>query len=203
MNYFVIEYLAGERGCPPILKGKISSDWQWDQLDPDPGKFTVTNSYEYHWKAPLVNFDFWSRTLIASGDFVALCQEYGAQIVKVPLVIYQLNNKRTEKNYFYLLWKDWLSILDLNSSIYEYNNDIETGKPRKHKYFPDSLLIESISSFVVDEAKVQGKHVFKCFDLGAEVVCDEEFRQACLKKKLVGLKFSPISEYKLVPFWKR
>lgn len=203
MALFVITYEPGVRGCPLVLKGNLNHDWEWDEHDPDPDKFTISHDYEYRSKNPLIDFDFWNSVAIASESFVALCNEFGARTRRVPVRIVQSNKEPTTKRYFYLLWKDWLSILDREESDYELDRDLATGEPISDRYFPSVTRCETITRFVVDEAKVKGKHVFKCIDLDDEVVCDDQFRNACFGKKLLGLKFVPIEEFRKIPFWKQ
>jgi hypothetical protein len=41
MSLYVLEYEPGARGCPAILKGEINMDWQWDDFEPHPDKFSI------------------------------------------------------------------------------------------------------------------------------------------------------------------
>ena len=36
MTLWIVEYVAGEPGCPLILKGTLDRPWDWDPFDPDP-----------------------------------------------------------------------------------------------------------------------------------------------------------------------
>jgi hypothetical protein len=202
MQLFVIEYEPGARGCPTLLKGEINMDWQWDDFEPDPDKFAINGNYVYRWKSPVIDFDFWEHTMIASEAFANLCDEFGARTRRVPLQIIQSNNQPTKKKYFYLLWKDWLSIIDFERSEYEIDRDLESGVPIRDPHFPEVTHCEVITKFIPDLSKVNDKHVFRCIDIGRKVVCDELFKRACVDKEFLGLKFVPIEDFQMIPFWK-
>jgi hypothetical protein len=203
MSLYVVEYLPGARGCPTLLKGEINMDWQWDGSDPNPDQFEISGDYVYKWKSPVIDFDFWDETLIASERFADLCDEFGARTRRIPVQIIQSNKKKTDKNYFYLLWKDWLSILDFEKSEYEIDRDLQTREPIADRYFPEVIRCEVITKFVPDPAKVQAMHIFKCINLDSKVVCDEQFMRACQARGMLGLRFVPLEQFQKIPFWKQ
>lgn len=200
MQLYVISYKPGERGCPVNPKGTLNHKWEWNQFDPNPEKLTITHDYEYFTKNPLYDFDFWTETLIASEAFCDLCDQFGARTRRIPLRIIQSNKKATTKTYFYLLWQDWLSIIDFEKSDYQILFNPQTGKKENHLYFPEIPYIETLAKFVPVLDKTKGKHVFKCLDLISEVVCTDDFRQACIDRKFIGLDFIPIEEFQMFPF---
>lgn len=202
MQLFVVDYLAGTRGCPMIMKGERSRDWQWEAYDPKPELLSIDGEYEYQWKSPLIDFDYWSSSMIASAAFADTCDTFRARTRRVPLKIVQSNGRSTSKSYCYLLWSDWLSILDFDHSEYQVDRDLVTGEPIMNRYFPEVAVCESITRFVPDQSKVRGKSIFRCIDIGDETVCDATFMQTCIDKGFVGLRFLPIDQYQLVPFWR-
>jgi hypothetical protein len=201
-NYYVISYDDSAKGCPVLLKGDLNHDWQWNIIDTTTHHLPLKFEYEYKSKNPFINFDFWNNNIIASENFTTLCDSFGAKTWQISLRIQQSNKQFTDKTYYYLLWQDWLSILDFEKSEYEIDRDLATGEAIYSKHFPDVMQCESITKFVVNEKKAIEKHVFCCIDLDGEVVCDEVFRAACIEKKLIGLKFIPLETFTRIPFWK-
>ena len=203
MQLFVISYKAGAKGCPVLLKGVLNHDWTWDEFDPDPDKFNITLNYEYRSKNPLIDFDFWNDFRIGSDAFCELCDSFGTYVRRVPQKIIQSNGKPTVKKYNYLLWRDWLSIIDTEKSDYEISRDPRTGEIEYDKYFSEIPFYEEITRFIPNLDKIGKKSVFKCVDIHCEVVCTETFRDACIERGFLGLDFIPIEEFKMIPPWKR
>lgn len=201
MSLYVIDYGPEQRGCPLLLRGDINHDWEWDTYDPDPFKFAITNEYVYRSKHPLIDFDFWNDNSIASGRFVDICHKNNARVRTVPLQILQSNKKPAAKDYCYLLWADWLSIIDFEASDITWDRDLETGEIIHDRYFPQVPRCEAIRRFVVDPAKLDGRQVFKCIDLDFDLVCTEKFRADCERAGLVGLDFKPIESYQKIPWF--
>lgn len=201
MSLYVIEYGPEQRGCPLVLRGDLNHDWEWDTYDPDPFQFVITHDYVYRVKHALIDFDFWNEKSIASSRFVEICQRHDARIRTVPLEIIQSNKKRTDKDYCYLLWADWLSILDFDASDITLDRELENGAVIHHRQFPSVPRCEAIRRFVVDPAKLDGRQVFKCIDLDFDLVCTEKFRTDCEQAGLVGLDFKPIESYQKIPWF--
>jgi len=194
MDLYVVEYEPGGRGCPPVLKGRLNHAWEWDEFDPEPAKFEIKNEYVYESKNPIVDFDYWNQNWLASRKFVDLCMAYGARIRLVPVMIIQSDKKRTQKDYFYPLWEDWLSIIDFERSDIDFDRDLETGEVIMDRYFTEVPRCSAIRKFVVDPAKLDERQVFKCIDLDSELVCTEDFRAKCEASGLVGVKFTPLRQ---------
>jgi len=201
MNYYVIEYVGGARGCPEYLKGTLNKDFQWEAYDPDVDKFVINENYEYAAKHLVIDLDFWDG-LLCSENFVNLCKDFGLRMRLVPVKLTQSNKKETTKRYFYVLVKDYLSILDSTNSIYKIELDMETKEPVYDRYFPNQVRYEAIYKFVIDPTKVNNAAIFKCLDINAKFVCSEEFKKSCEDRNLLGLKFTPIDEnFQVIPFW--
>ncbi|WP_354335508.1 MULTISPECIES: DUF1629 domain-containing protein [unclassified Undibacterium] len=201
MNYYVIEYLGGDRGCPDYLKGTLNKDFQWEAYDPDVDKFVIDAEYEFRAKHTAIDLDFWDG-LLCSENFTALCREFGLEMRLIPVKIIQSNKIETQKKYFYVLVKDYLSILDVEQSNFRIDLDMETSQPVYDRFFPDQVRYEAIYKFIVDSKKVGSAGIFKCLDIGAKFVCNQLFKDACNNRKLLGLKFTPIDEsFQVIPFW--
>jgi len=194
MKYYIVKYESGAPGCPIFLNGLINKDWTWDHLDPDPDKFEITGDYVYRAKHRLIDFDFWSDVIIGSEEFVALTEETGGKIRKIPLKIIYPNQSESKKKYFYILWKEWHSMIDLEKSEYTPSTDLYTGENVYNAYSPDALYMREIKKFVINKKKDPRKHIFKSLDFFNETVCSEEFAQECIKRKFKGLSFTPIED---------
>jgi len=194
MNYYVIRYESGAPGCPLVLKGQINKDWTWDHLDPAPDQFEVADDYVYRAKLRLIDFDFWSSRVMGSELFAGLVEEMGGKIRKIPLKIIYPNKTESKKKYFYILWKEWHSMIDLEKSEFSPEVDIYTGENHYDKDFPDVLALREIKKFVMDKSKDPQKHIFKSLDFLNETICSEEFVQECIKRKFKGLSFTPIED---------
>ena len=199
MELFVVEYEPGGRGCPPVLRGRLNHPWEWDEHDPDPSKFEITHNYVYESKHAVVDFDYCTQQGVASRNFVDLCLAAGAKLRLVPVEIRQTNGQRTVKDYFYPLWANWLSILDVDASDVELERQWPSGEPAIDRYFPDIQLYSAIRRFVADLAKLGDERVFKCVDLGSKLVCTADFRADCETAGLIGLRFTPLSTYQKTP----
>jgi hypothetical protein len=201
MNLYVVTYRADEHGCPLVLKGDLNHDWEFDTFDPNPESAEIRHSYTLRSKNPLIDFDFWNDRSIGSARFVEICRRHDAQIRTVPLAIIQSNKKRTAKDYFYVLWSDWLSIIDLDASDITLDRDLETGQVIHHRQFPAVPRCEAVRHFVVDPARLTDRQVFKCIDLDFELVCTEKFRDDCEAAGLSGLDFQPLDSFQRIPWF--
>jgi len=201
MNYFVIKYSSGAIGCPTILYGDLSSDWEWDIFDPHPEKFIIQNKYIFTIKQKKIDFDYWNDHNIGSANFIKIAIDHGATLRTIPLDIIQSNKKRPDKNYFYVLWSDWYSTIDLERSDYIFYRDLETNEIVYNKYFRDVASLDMIKKYYFDKSKDPKKDLFKSLDFRDETICSERFMDACIKAKLKGMEFIPIEEYQEIPFW--
>jgi len=194
MNYHVINYEPGAPGCPIFLSGLINKDWEWEPLDPTPDKFKISDDYFYRAKHRLIDFDFWSNEIMGSEEFTDLVKDMGGKIRKIPLKIIYPNQTESKKKYFYILWKEWHSMIDLEKSECTPSVDIYTGEKHYDKDFPGVLALREIKKFVLDKNKDPSKHIFKSLDFFNETICSEEFMQECIKRKFKGLSFTPIED---------
>lgn len=202
MKYYVINYKSGEPGCPSILKGAINRDWSWDHLDPDPDQFEIENDYIFKAKTRFVDFDYWSERVMGSEQFTQLIEEMGGMIRKIPVKIIYPDQSESCKKYFYILWKEWYSIIDLENSEYIIDKDLYTGEKIYNKMFPNIFYFLEIHKFAADKNKDPGKHIFKSLDFFDQTICSEEFMKRCIRKKFKGVSFTPVEEAKEINYLK-
>lgn len=201
MNYFVIEYKGGGRGCPGYLKGDLNFDLEWDPLDPNIEKICPTKKYEFRAKHSLIELDFWDG-LLCSDRFLDLCVDYGMNLKRVPVRMIQSNGSVAGKTYSYVLTSDYISILDEANSEYLDAISLESGLPVRDRYFGEYTRKEKITKFKISPDKAGGRDVFRCLDIDDKFVCSERFRNACQEHGLLGMDFISIDEgFKVVPFW--
>lgn len=201
MNLYIVAYVPGERGCPLLLKGDLNMDHHWDVFDPDIDKFDVPEGYVYKSKDKVLSFDYWDINWMASSRFVEICRKFGLRVRTVPVDIIQSTGKPTEKSYFFLLWSEWTSVIDLENSEFEFDRNSATGEIEYYRYFSEVPMLLSVGDFIVDQAKIPKAAAFKCLDLGHSLVCNEEFKAACEQAGLSGIGFEDITSYKKSGFW--
>lgn len=201
-NFYILEYQSGERGCPTFFNADLNHDWQWDDYDPNPEKFIITESYTYKAKHQVIDFDFGDRGHPVSEDFINTCDNFNMNYRSIPVEIIQSTKKPTQKKYFFLLTKDYKTIIDLKNSEYEVSRTLETGEIFTNKNFPENPDFEFIKKFVIDTDKIKNLHIFRCTDLDMKYVCSQEFKDACISRNLKGIKFTPIDEkFQSIPYW--
>ncbi len=195
MKWYVIEYDdQRKKGCPSYLKGDLSYDWEWDSYDPDPFRFSISKDYVFKARHSFLNFDFWSSGPLVSEDFVGACNMFGASYRLVPVKVIQSGGQEAEKKYFYMLFSGAYEILDYNKSDLLFRTNLETGGVVYRKHFASTPFIYSIYRAVIDERKFSGNHVFRCLDILNKIVCSEDFKGECERRKLLGLRFVEINE---------
>lgn len=201
MAIYIINYDPGMIGCPIVLKGDLNKPWSWDEHDPNPEAFNISGGYVYKSKEKVLDFDYWDINWMASEDFVRVCEQFGLGVRGVPVDVLQSDGRLTKKKYFYLLWSEWASVIDVEQSNIEFEKDLATGEIAHHKYFPDVPVALSVERFVVKDYKIPKSAAFKCLDLDYALVCNEDFKAACEKARLIGLTFDNVTNYKKDGFW--
>lgn len=200
MSLWMVEYVAGARGCPVVLKGELNQPWAWDAFDPRAPE-SVPDGYVYSSRHPVVDFDHWGAYGMASGRFVDICRGFGLRVTAVPVDVLQSGGTATAKRYSYLLWSEWASIIDAEASAWEAERVYPEGVPAYHKHFPDVSVVGTVERFVVDQAKVPDAAAFRCLDLDSRLVCTDGFKDACESAGLIGLGFVDVSSYTKTDFW--
>lgn len=193
-------YTPGARGCPVVLKGELNQPWSWDAHRPGPPG-DVPSGYVYTARHPVLDLDYWDLNWLASERFLDVCRAFGLRVHPVPVEVLQSGGKPTAKKYAYLTWSEWASVIDLEASEAELDTDLATGEPARHRHFPGAPVLLSVDQFVVDPARVPRAAAFKCLDLGHQLVCTDDFKQACEEAGLRGLAFSDLTTYTQADFW--
>ncbi|MDH6195471.1 hypothetical protein M2272_002111 [Mycobacterium frederiksbergense] len=185
---------------PYSPQGSLNLDWQWDEFDPNPDSFNIAGDYVYSIKHRLIDFDFWNAKCLASAEFIDLARDFSAEFRTIPVAFKYPNGEFSQKQYFYVLWKDWHSLIDLDKSSYIVSEDLHCARV-KDKYFQDHWHMQEISQFVVDPQKDPHRHIFRSIDLRNEAICSESFMRMCKQRKMKGIEFVPIEDAKLIdPF---
>lgn len=201
MTLWIVEYVAGEPGCPLILKGTLDRPWDWDPFDPDPAESPIESEYELVTTNRRIDVDYWGVNWLASDDFVRICRSFGLRLVTVPVRVLQSGGVPTAKRYNYLRWGEWASVIDLAASDVELELDPYSGQPSRNRNLPDVPVLESVARFEIAESRVPETAAFVCTDVGRSLVCTDEFKHTCESAELRGMGFSPLSEYTKADFW--
>lgn len=199
MTLWIVDYAAGGRGCPAVLRGTLNQPWSWNAHRPEPPQ-DVPPGYVYTARHPVLDLDYWDVNWLASERFVDVCRGFGLRVHPVPVEVLQSGGAPTAKSYFYLTWSEWASVIDLAASEVELDTDLVTGEPAQHRHFPGAPVLASVRRFVVDPSKVPSA-AFKCLDLGHQLVCTDDFKQACEDAGLQGLAFCDLTGYTREGFW--
>ncbi|MFS3126897.1 imm11 family protein [Nocardioides sp. Bht2] len=179
----------------------MNKGWEWDAFDP---RLTgpVPSGYVLTTRHQVVEFDYWGLNALASQRFVDLCDAFELNVQAVPVEVVQSGRKPTTKPYYYYLrWGTWASVVDLERSDLTLERDLASGQVLQHLYFPDVPMLATVAEFVVDEEKIPSAAAFPCLDLGYDLVCNDEFRQACESEGLLGVGFEPLTGYRKADFW--
>nr|EMP15289.2 hypothetical protein ISGA_1306 [Gordonia sp. NB41Y] len=201
LTLWIVDYVAGARGCPVVLKGELDRRWEWDAFAPTPPMGEIPSEYVLTTRHPVIDLDYWGINWLASERFLQICRDFGIGVHPVPVQIIQSGGTPTVKPYSYLRWSEWASVIDLEASSYEADKIYPSGEPAYHKHFQNIPVLESVERFVVDETKVPAAAAFLYLDLGHELVCDDDFKRACEDARLLGMGFRPITEYTKGGFW--
>lgn len=200
MGLWAVNYAAGARGCPVYLRGDLNQPWEWDQFDPEPPA-SVPSGYVFSAKHPVVDFDFWGTRWMASERFLEVCRRFGLRVHPIPVEVLQQGGKPAAKPYYFLLWSEWASIIDLDAAAYELERVYPSGDLAHWPHHPGAPMLLSVEAFVVDESKVPAAAAFLCLDLDNQLVCTDEFKQACEGAGLLGLEFVEVHSYTKAGFW--
>ncbi len=94
---WIVEYVAGEPGCPLVLRGKLNRPWDWDAFDPEPAESAIESDYELVTTNRRLDVDYWGVNRLASEEFVRICRDFGLRLVAVPVRVLQSGGMPTAK----------------------------------------------------------------------------------------------------------
>ncbi|WP_433611561.1 hypothetical protein [Prescottella agglutinans] len=68
MTLWIVEYVAGEPGCPLVLKGKLNRPWDWDAFDPEPAESVIESDYVLVTTNRRLDVDYWGVNRLGSEE---------------------------------------------------------------------------------------------------------------------------------------
>ena len=197
MTLFIVDYVPGARGCPPLLKGELNQDIAWSTVSEHVAGLDIPDGYRFEAKHAVVDFDFWGLNMLASERFVELCERFGLAIRAVPVEMIQSGGSPAAKRYFYLLWDRIATVFDWERSEYELVGNATPGADGRYH----ATDLESVARFVVDERSVPAAAAFISLDAGRNLICTAEFRAAVEEAGLLGIGFRELTSYTKRDFW--
>lgn len=202
MKYYVIKYQHGAPGCPAALFWKDDDGGlDWDNFNPDIDSIEIKREHTAKVSNRSIDFDFFESNDIASAEFIEIVKKYSERIKEIPVRFIVAGGKNPKKDYFYIVFGDWFSIIDLNNSSFEYDRDLSSGDVIYNKYFPEIPNFDKIEKFSPDPSKDPKRDIFKSLDFFGETICSEKFMKDCYDRKIIGLEFIPIEDFQYIPFW--
>jgi hypothetical protein len=194
-EFYLIEYQAGELGCPVFLAGDENADWEWDIYDPYPWKYTITKSYEFRSTDDdlrELELDYaGSPCSFVSEEFLKVCDTLGAAYRSVPVTVYMADGSKARKKYYYFLSAQWASLVDDQESTYAIERNL-AGDSAEHKYYGGIKNYAWISNLVVK--KDIDLDFFWCAEFMRHT-CSKRFVEMAMIASLKGLKFIPLNSY--------
>lgn len=195
-NFYVLEYAAGESGCPHHLSGELNHEsWEWSLFEPQPDAVEVNKEYVFTISdegLKKITFDLYGGdTYFVSGAFLDLCRHMKVAFRAIQIDIIMADGKKSDNDYWVFLPAQHLQLMDEAKSDFKYEHDLSTGDIVTYKSFPSSPIYSWIRRFT---PKVGVDcHLFRCLE-NMNLVCSEDFRDECISRKLLGLKFTPVDE---------
>ena len=202
-KFHVLEYEPDDKGCPYYLSERATpKEWEWDGYDTKPFDVKITKNYSSKITDKDINFiDFdlyRTDSPYVSDKFVALCKELSVSFRAIPIDITMRDGSRPEKTYFVFLPASYISLIDVENSIFEIERLRENGDATMHRDFPDIPVYSKIENFRTKD--IEAPHLFQCIDIFS-LVCTDVFKIEALKRNLRGLKFTPLDETYIYDPW--
>jgi hypothetical protein len=197
---FLIEYKPDGMGCPNGgVYGELES-YNWNSNDfadkRFPQKGTVLRFYAEHEKLD-ADFFYFGAEFICSEKMaeVIISFRHGEVDVIEVLVFFKGEVCGVEpKRYYLLRSREIRSILDEQSSVYEFRKDLKSGLPETDFFHKNRKIYDSISKFVVKKLNLD-LDFFICSEmLIGEYVFSLDLKLALEAKGLKGVKFISIEE---------
>jgi len=142
---------------------------------------------------------FRSSTPIVSEKVKRLCDEFGVNCQFVPVKIW-VNKWQSDTLFYFLLLRDFVSIVDEDQSTYEIWQDRVTGENSYYTNFPDMPEFKKITNLVLKDKSTP--NFFMAPEIGSRV-CTERFKKETEKTGLKGIIFeelTPDFRYDPLPF---
>ncbi|CAI3926296.1 imm11 family protein [Commensalibacter communis] len=200
--FFALEASQDERGnnyyiTPPDFQNYKADPYRYHYSEFETiSTYHFDNFYQAKIKENQLTADFYVQSNLASKEFNVLLDQLDIKHRSIPLDIVLYRNKKPSKQYFLTFVTDIISILDEGQSDFRISIDQYTNKPIIEKGF---TIYETISNFIIDETKVNQKHLFYCADTQS-LMCSSYFKDRYIKQNLIGINFKEInSKFKYDP----
>jgi len=193
-NYYFIAY-AADKGSPEHISMEINHpEWEWNTYEPNPDAIRIEKDYAIKItdkNIKEIRLDLYgTNTYFVSDKFINACDELNVKYRKIPIEIILYNGEHIPKNYYILLPAQSLALLDTEKSIFQTEEDIETGKPVINKLFPHTHVYSWIKKFSPIDTNLD---LFRCTET-MELACSERFKKALEKRQASNIKFRPVDE---------
>lgn len=199
-DFYIIEHLPDRKGVPSFIP-KI-----WLPELPDihyateaPLRENFAEKYKLKANAYQLDGDYLiSDDLISSGCY-ELFNTFSVNFIGIPVDICLLRRKVPGKKYFLFFLSDYLSILDVGTSIFTISRDIYTNKlntPEDRGL--DRVYYEKIEKFRIKENL--SNHLFFCIEISKHV-CSGEFKDKFESLGFKGVKFIKIDDSYIYDPW--
>jgi hypothetical protein len=136
-----------------------------------------------------MSVDYFYSTPIISEKFKSLCDEFNVNCQFVPIKIW-VNAWLSEKKFYFLLLRDFISVVDADKSIFEFVRDRNTGNELYWPNFQNMPMFEKITNFVLKSEPTP--HFFMAPEIGSKV-CTAQFKEGVEKLALQGINFKEIT----------
>ncbi|MBI6549756.1 hypothetical protein [Xenorhabdus lircayensis] len=190
-NFFIVKYAPDGVGLPDFMDKEWSPELPYYDIYKNPPSLeTLADKYNIKIKSYQLDGDFFVKDRLISLEMLKLCNELKINCITVPVEIQLYRKKIPQKQYFIFFLSDYLSILDLNKSVFSISKDIYTGKLETPEDSGlDRIYYETIDKFCIKEGISQ--HLFFCQEL-AKPVCSHVFKEKFESLNLKGAEFEII-----------
>lgn len=192
--YFV-DYDSDNEECPVYTGGKEFRDgeWtnnhEWNYIDPNPFKFTVTSNYSLKIDESKLNIDYCED--FVSKEFLDLLDYTEVEYRAIPYEIILRGNKKTIKDYFILLLVGRFFLLDETKSDFSLAINPNTHGILMSKIDERKPVYDIINNFYIKN--IRHPNFFICEEID-KIICTEEFKNISIERNIIGIKFSKIED---------
>lgn len=158
----------------------------------NPIECSLIAHYRANADTPKINADWLPDHFLASKDLLAVCDWLGCSYISRPIEL-NIQGRASEKEYFFFVASDRINAMDLDRSTFTLDTN-----PKVDAFMSNAAIYERIEKLVILK-NIEADLFY--FEEIHEVVCSNEFRNACMKKGLSGLSFKKIDEdYQYAPW---